>query len=318
MPVSPANPTPAPPRPAARPMVKPPPSKSSGPMIGLVVLAILAVAGLGAAGFFYTQMGPLKAELSVHRAAALEAAKAANLTVNTNAPDWSKIWPQINTTFATLRNENDRQTARLREMEQELEVAAGLQTALQTAQANAQRSAQEAAAAKEQLEALRSESGRKVADLEARLTAARKEVEESKSLVAAAPAVSVPSASPAAEPAESAPASEQPAAAPSAREPASAPAEAPAAAAPASALNAHVFPVRRSTLLAAASYSDDSKTMTVRLQNGTEIRYDDFPRDVYEAFIASPTFETFYRIKIMGLYPSTPDDKAAVRTHGAR
>lgn len=317
MPVSPASPTPTPPRPAARPMVKPPPpKKTSGSTIGLIIASVLAVAGLGGAGYFYTQQGPLKQEIEVHRSAALEAARAANIAVPTNAPDWAKIWPSITTTFATLRNENERQTTRLREMEQELEVAAGLQATLQTAQANAQRSAQQATAANEQLETLRAESARKIADLEKRLAAAVKEAEEAKALAAATPAVAAPAAAPAVESGVSpAPAAVEPsaAAAPDAGE--EAPAAAPAAVVVS---NAHEFPERRSEVLAAASYSDESQTMIVRLQNGTELRYDNFPRDLYEAFVTSPTFETFYRIKIMGLYPSTPDDKAAVRAHRKR
>ncbi len=316
MPVSPASPTPTPPRPAARPMVKPPPpKKSSGSTIGLIIASVLAVAGLGGAGYFYTQQGPLKQELEVHRSAAIEAARAANIPVPTNAPDWAKIWPSITTTFATLRNENDRQTTRLREMEQELEVAAGLQANLQTAQANAQRSAQQATAANEQLETVRAESARKIADLEKRLAAAVKEAEEAKALAAAAP-VAAPVAAPAGEPGvASAPVAAEPAAAAPDAVVEETPAAAPAAVAVA---NAHEFPGRRSELLAAASYSDESQTMTVRLQNGTELRYENFPRDLYEAFVTSPTFETFYRIKIMGLYPSTPDDKAAVRAHRKR
>lgn len=303
MPMSPASPTPTPPRPAARPMVKSPPAKKfSGSTIGLIITSVLAVAGLGGAGYLYMQQVPLKQELDIHRNAAIESARAANIPVPTNAPDWAKIWPSITTTFATLRGENNRQTARLREMEQELEAAAGLQANLQTAQANAQRSAQQAAAANEQLETVRAESARRIADLEKRLAAAIKEAEEAKTLAAAT------QAEPAAAAAEGelgvapAAADEQPEAAPAAVVVA----------------NAYDFPARRSELLAAASYSDESQTMMVRLQNGTELRYDNFPRELYEAFVSSPTFETFYRIKIMGRYPSTPDDKAAVRTHRKR
>jgi hypothetical protein len=292
-------------------------------VIGMVIFAVLAIAGIGAAGFLYTQQGPMKEEIEAHRAAALEAARAALITVDTNAAvDWATIWPRINATFATLRSESDRQGVRLREMEQELEVAAGLQASLQAAQANAQRSAQQLNEANSQLEAARAESARKIADLENRLAAALKAAEEGRAQAAAALASA---AAPAASGAPTAAEGAAPAAAVAAAAAADAAATDEAgdesdggAPARADVPNTFTFPERRSDLLASAEYDSATRTMAIRLQDGTRIEYPDFPRDLYEDFITVPTFETFYRIKIMGRYPSVPDDKAAVRAHQRR
>ncbi len=328
MAVSPTSPNPSTPspspaaprpmvRPGARPVAKPPKSASSkGPVIGLVIFAVLAVTGLGAAGFLYMQQGSLKAEIDVHRKAALEAARAANIAVDTNAAvDWATIWPRINTTFSTLRGESDRQSVRLREMEQELEVAAGLQANLQTAQANAQRSAQQLSEANAQLESVRAESAQRIAALETRLAAAQKAAEEAQAAAAA-----VAQAKPVDDIGEAAPVAAPVAADEATPEPADDAGEIAGVNVPArieiGAL--HSFPERRSDLLAAAGYDANAGAMTIRLHNGTSIVYPDFPRELYEQLVTTPTFETFYRIKIMGQFPSIPDDKTAVRASRRR
>jgi hypothetical protein len=290
----------------------------------MIIFAVLAIAGVGVAGFLYTRQAAMEEEIGVHRAAALEAARVAQIAVDTNiAVDWAAVWPRINGALVTLRNESDRQSARLRQMEQELEAAAGLQASLQAARADAQRSAQQISEINAQLEAERAASARKIADLENKLSAALKAAEEARARAADVVAEASPPAAAIDAPAasEASPPAEAETAAPSAfDEPAdrNEPEAMSSRDARADLPNMYKFPERRSDLLAAAGYDAASGTMIIRLKNGTVIEYPNFPRALYDDFVTAPSFEAFYRTKIMGLYPSIPDDRATIRAHRRR
>lgn len=302
-----------PPRPGVRP-VAPPPKKNNTMVIGLGVAGALAVIGLGGAGFLFTQQGGLKTALGVHTAAATEAATIAGVAIDTNAPaDWAALWPKVNAALIALKDTSERQSVRIGELEQEVEVAAGLQATLQKAQTDAQRSAQQVTSLTSELDALKASSAAQARDLEAKLAAAQKALDEAKAQLAAAPAVAAPVADAAAPAVESAPA-------PAAEAPAAA-ADAPAApaAAPAAAVGtSYTFPPGRSPILKAAGYDAASQTMVVTLKDDTLLTYTGVPADVYERLVTVPTFETYYRMKIMGAFAVTPDDKAAVRAVSAR
>jgi hypothetical protein len=302
-----------PPRPGVRP-VAPPPKKNNNMVIGLGVAGALAVIGLGGAGFLFTQQGGLKTALGVHATAATEAAKIAGVAIDTNAPaDWAALWPKVNAALIALKDTSERQSVRIGELEQEVEVAAGLQATLQKAQTDAQRSAQQVTSLTSELDALKASSAAQARDLEAKLAAAQKALDEAKAQLAAAPAVAAPVADAAAPAVESAPA-------PAAEAPAAA-ADAPAtpAAEPAAAVGAsYTFPPGRSPILKAAGYDAASQTMVVTLKDDTLLTYTGVPADVYERLVTVPTFETYYRMKIMGAFAVTPDDKAAVRAVSAR
>lgn len=293
------------PRPIGRPAVKTPQKKSSGPMVGMIVLGVLAVAGLAVAGFLFSKQGAMSKELSAHRAGAADAARVANVPVETNDVDWGQIWPKITAGLSALRAESERLAGRIRQMEQELEAAARLQTELQTAQANAQRSAQQLADANAKLE----ESTRKLADLENKLKAAQSALDQATARISELEARL--SASSEGKVAETTDGTEPVVAG----EEGASPNPAPREPEPVMVTLSHTFPPGRSDLLAAVGYDDRTGTMIVRFQKGTEVRYSNIPRSLYEQLVTSPTFETFYRIRILGRYPSVPDDKAAVREH---
>lgn len=305
-----------PPRPGVRP-VAPPPKKNNTMVIGLGVAGALAVIGLGGAGFLFTQQGGLKTALGVHTAAATEAAKIAGVAIDTNAPaDWAALWPKVNAALLALKDTSERQSVRIGELEQEVEVAAGLQATLQKAQTDAQRSAQQVTSLTSELDALKASSAAQARDLEAKLAAAQKALDDAKAQLAAAPAapaVAAPAADAAAPDVEAAPAPAAEAPAAAADEPV-APAAAPAAAVGAS----YTFPPGRSPILKAAGYDAASQTMVVTLKDDTLLTYTGVPADVYERLVTVPTFETYYRMKIMGAFAVTPDDKAAVRAVSSR
>ena len=297
-----------PPAPAAKP------KKNNGPLIGMIALGVLALVGLGGAGALFSQQGGLKAELATHRDAATNAAATLNVAIDTNAPiDWAALWPRINTTITTIRNESERQTVRITEMEQELEVAQGLQATLQKAQTDGQRSAQQVTELTAQLDALKASSTEQITKLRADLESANQLAEERAAALAAA-AVAAPATTTDAD----APAAEGEVAA---ADTAAAPAEGEAVeeAAPAEAAQnlSFTFPAR-SELLDAATYDAGNQSLVIRLRDGTDLTYQNVPQELYEQLTTIPSYEPFYRIRIMGNYPVTPDDKSAVRAHNQR
>ncbi|HMP75961.1 MAG TPA: KTSC domain-containing protein [Kiritimatiellia bacterium] len=304
-PATPTTPRPTtyrPPAPAAKP------KKSSGPMILTIALGVLALAGLGGAGFLFSQQGGLKAELATHRDAGLAAATTLNVAIDTNAPvDWAVLWPRINTTITTIRNESERQTLRLNEMEQELEVAQGLQANLQRAQADGQRASQQVTELTAQLEALKSSSAAQIAKLESTLTAERKAAEER---LAAAPVAVDAAADTAVEGADAVVADAAAGGETDMAEGNADETEEPV-------ISNHTFPAR-SELLDQAVYNSANQSLMIRLRDGTELNYTGIPRELFDQLIAVASPEPYYRIKIMGNFPVTPDDKAAVRAHNKR
>ncbi len=316
-------PRPMPPRPAPQQKAK----SSAGPKIGLIVASILAVAGLGGAGFLYSKQGGLTAENSSHQQAALAAAETLGITIDTNAPtDWTDLWSKVNAAITTMKGEGERQTVRLSEAESEIATAS---EALQKAQSDATRSAQQATELNTRLTALQESSAAQLKAVESKLNEAQQALEAAEAKLATAPEVAEAAAEESAEVATEA-ASAAPAAAAVATAAVAtaavvtetteaAGAEANAAPPKAPIKGSYEFPGPRNEVLKAASYDEAKQTLTVTLVDDTDITYSQVPSSVYERLSSgAPTYEVFYRMKVMGAYPADRDDKAAVRALGGR
>lgn len=308
--------TPSAPRPAMRPAAQQPkPKSSSGLLIGLIIAGVLAVAGLGGAGFLFSQQGGLKAEIGSHVKGLLSAAESLGIAVDTNKPlVASDLWSKVSASLTAMKNEGERQAVRINEMTEELETAAGLQAALTKAQGDVQRNAQQVTELTAQLNELKQSSAAQLNELKAQLDAAKKAAEQATAELEALKAASQQAASaPAAEPAPAAPTVPAALAAPAAA-PVAAPAatEAAAPAEPSPGAPSFTFPPR-AELLTSVSYDASAQAMKITLKDGTVLNYSQVPQNVYERLIGAAAHDTFYRMRILGQYPVEPDDKAAVR-----
>lgn len=306
-------------RPVTRPAAPQKPKKSPGMMVGLIIAIVLALAGFGGAGALYGKQSGLTAENNIHTAAAATAAEALAVAVDTNTPtDWTDLWSKVNSAISVLKGENQRQTERIGEMEGELQAAAGLQTTLQSAQGEAQRNAQQVATLTAELNALKENSAAAAQKMEAQLATAQAAAAKANTQLADILEKQGEAETPAgdAKVEEVAPAKNAPNVVEEAATETDAeenedmePAEPAAVGAPSS----FDFPAVRNGLLKTASYDPHSQTLQVVLSDDTPITYREVPSDIYERLTSVPTFETFYRMKIMGAFPTDSDDKAAVR-----
>jgi len=289
------------------------PKKSAGPMIGLIVAGVLAVVGLGGAGVLFSKQGGLTAENSTHHAAASAAAATLGIAIDTNAPIvWSDLWNNINTAITTMKSEGERQTVRLNEAEAEI---ASASEALQKSQSDATRSAQQATELNTRLTALQESSAAQLKAAQEKLAEAQQALEAAEGKLAAtpesagapveaAPAATAEKATVASDVAVDVPKAEDEAA------PAPAPARKPIK-------QTYEFPGPRNEVLRSATYDEAKQTLKIELVDGAEINYREVPASVYERLSSGmPTYEVFFRMKVMGVYPADVDDKAAVRALG--
>lgn len=162
-----SKPTPSNPAPGAairfqtRPPMKSAPAKSKGLTIAVAVVSGVAVLGLGAAGFFLARSASLGSENEVHRSAAMDLAKALNVSVDTNEILSGQSWEKVTAALTALRNEAERLRARVKELEPEVEEAARLRATLQTAESNARQAAIQVADLKKQLDDAQAASQKK-------------------------------------------------------------------------------------------------------------------------------------------------------------
>lgn len=319
--------TPTPPRPGMRPAPPPKPKKSVGPTIGLIVTSILALVGLGGAGFLFSQQGGLKAENGSHQQAALAAAETLGIAISTNAPTvWGDLWTQVNASISALKGEKERADTRIEEMGDELETAAGLQATLQRAQSDASQSAARVTELTAEVEALKASAANQSKELQAKLAAAQNELDDARAQLSATASANADHAHAMADETADAPAAETATAAAAtvadadatADETASEAVVEPAAPAVAGDIRTYEFPEKRSEILKSASYNAKTHVMKLTFMDDQVFTYSDVSDDVFERLTTLPTYETFFRMKIMGAYSVDGDDKGAVRELGKR
>lgn len=300
-----------------------------GPTIGLIVTSILALVGLGGAGFLFSQQSGLKTENGSHHQAALAAAETLGIAISTNAPTvWADLWTQVNASISALKGEKERADTRIEEMGKELETAAGLQTTLQKAQSDASQSAAKVTELTAEVEALKASAVKQASELQAKLAAAQNSLDEARAQLSAAASADADHAHAMADETADAPASETAVAAAAtvadadaaAGETAAEAVGEPEPATPAAAgdIRTYEFPEKRSEVLKSASYNAKTKVMKLTFMDGQVFTYADVPDDVFERLTTLPTYETFFRMKIMGAYSVDGDDKGAVREIGKR
>jgi len=295
------------------------PKKSAGPLIGLIVAGVLAVVGLGGAGVLFSKQGGLTAENSTHHAAASAAAATLGIAIDTNAPIvWSDLWNNINTAITTLKSEGERQTVRLNEAEAEI---ASASEALQKAQSDATRSAQQATELNTRLTELQASSAAQLKLSEEKLKAAEEKLAEAQQALEAAEArlaaASEAEATPMAEASTGSADDAQKAPDSTTESSKGQAAPEPAAKKQPSKKQVYEFPGPRNEVLRSATYDAARQTLKIELVDGAEINYREVPASVYERLSGGlPTYEVFFRMKVMGVYPADVDDKAAVRALG--
>lgn len=321
--------TPTPPRPGMRPAPPPKPKKSMGPTIGLIVTSILALVGLGGAGFLFSQQSGLKAENGSHQQAALAAAETLGIAISTNAPTvWGDLWTQVNASISALKGEKERADTRIEEMGSELETAAGLQATLQKAQSDASQSATKVTELTAEVEALKASAANQTRELQAKLAAAQNELDDARAQLSATASADADHAHAMADETADAPAVETATATAAAATVADADTAAdetaseavvePATPAVAGDIRTYEFPEKRSEILKSASYNAKTHVMKLTFMDDQVFSYADVPDDVFERLTTLPTYETFFRMKIMGAYSVDGDDKSAVRELGKR
>lgn len=307
---------------AGRPAAPQPPKKPMGLLIGLCVAAALAVVFGAAAGILYGKQGAATKSAASHEVnlTALASAVGAPIEIPTNGPmNWQAAWDGLIGSLSNQVAEGAVAKARVAELETQVDEFVLAQAQTQQTIKDAQAKAAAAEEAQKALADLRATSQKQIADLQA-------QVESAKAEVAAALQKVEEAAAAAAKAAEQAPVSAAPEASAEATADAAAVAAPPAGGGNATAEEApavaeeeestdgsHAFTAKESQLFKRASYAADSRTMTLTLVNGKKLKYSDVPGQAYDALLGAPVVDVFYRMRIMGNFTSTPDDKTAIR-----
>jgi hypothetical protein len=293
-----------------------PPKKPLGLLIGLGVAAALAVIFGGAAGVLFGKQSAATKASASHEAGltALASAVGQPLEIPTNAPmNWQAAWDSLTGSLSNLVAEGAAAKTRVTELEAQVDEFVLAQAQAQQTLKTAQDKAAAGAEAEKALADLKASSQQQIADLQKQVETAKAEAaaaQQKAEEAAAAAAARAAAAQPAAEAgAETAAPAETVAAAGDAP-----PAAAPAAeAAEADTDGSHAFTAKQSQLLKRAGYDADTQTMTLTLANGKKLKYSEVPGAAYEALLGAPVVDVFYRMRILGVFKSTPDDKAAIR-----
>lgn len=319
-------------RPPQRPAPAPAAGKkNTGLLIGLGVSAAIAVVGLIIAGLMWT--GKTEAELKVlqHQdsAAALATSLGISLSADTNTPiDWNTAWAALDAGVTAQKKELADVKVQAATLEQQ---AADLQAANTQVMEAKTKSDQQVTALKKSAEEL---TAQKTA-AEGKLAALTKEFDEAKNALAetqvelaaakeaaakaaAAPApvmggeVAAEGAAPAGEVAATQPAGEAPV------EGAVEGEEGMEPLAPRARDGTHVFPEGTTRDIKKIGFDAEGGLLTVELADGNQIVYSGVPFELFDNLMNAPVPDTYFRLKLVGNFPSEPDDKQAMRALNKR
>ncbi len=314
-------------RPTPRPVAPPPPKKNTGMLIGLGVSAVLALIGFGLAGMQMSAKSGQQKINAQHQSAGTTLATALELTLaaDTNSPVvWTSAWATITKTVTD-------QKAQLAATQTELATAKGEATTLQTqltdlttAKTTVDKQAVQLKQANEELSTQKTVNEQQIATLQKEVTDTKASLAQAQSALAtlaaqasAAAATSTDGSAPTAEtgeavpPVEVAPATGETATATeTVTEEEAVPLD--------STAKVHEFPAGTTKLVAKIFSDSAAGIMKVELVNGTELVYRNVPPELFEAVVLAPVPDTYYRLKMLGNFPCTPDDKASVRALNKR
>ena len=300
-------------RPTPRPVAPPPPKKNMGMQIGLGVSAVLALIGFGVAGMQMSAKSGQQKINTQHQSAGTALAPVV----------WTSAWSTITKTVTDQKAQlADTQT----KLATTLEEAAALQTQLTeltTAKTTTDKQVLQLKQTNEELSTQKAATDQQVATLQKEVTDTKAALAQAQSALAtlaaqaSATTTSTEEMAPitdggaAVAPVEVAPANGEAAVA---TETVAGEEEVPLD----STTKTHEFP-EGTTKLVAKLYSDSAAgIMKVELINGTQLVYRNVPPELFEAVVLAPVPDTYYRLKMLGNFPCTPDDKAAVRALNKR
>lgn len=294
-----------------------PPKKPLGLLIGLGVAAALAVIFGGATGVLFGKQAAATKASAGHEAGltALASAVGQPLDIPTNAPmNWQAAWDSLTGSLSNLVTEGAAAKTRVTELEAQVDEFVLAQAQAQQTLKTAQDKAAAGAEAEKALAELKASSQQQIADLQKQLEAAKAEAAAAQQKAEeAAAAARAAAAQPAAAAGAEAVAATETVAAAGDGPIADAPAAPAAETAEAETDGSHAFTAKQSQLLKRAGYDADTQTMTLTLVNGKKLKYSDVPGAAYDALLGAPVVDVFYRMRILGVFKSTPDDKAAIR-----
>lgn len=293
-----------------------PPKKPLGLLIGLGVAAALAVIFGGATGVLFGKQAAATKASAGHEAGltALASAVGQPLDIPTNAPmNWQAAWDSLTGSLSNLVTEGAAAKTRVTELEAQVDEFVLAQAQAQQTLKTAQDKAAAGAEAEKALAELKASSQQQIADLQKQLEAAKAEAAAAQQKAEEAAAAAARAAQPAAETATEATATAETVAAAGNAPVADAPTAPAGEAAEADTDGSHAFTAKQSQLLKRAGYDADTQTMTLTLVNGKKLKYSDVPGAAYDALLGAPVVDVFYRMRILGVFKSTPDDKAAIR-----
>jgi hypothetical protein len=313
-------------RPPQKPVAPAGAKKMNTQLIGLIAAGVVAVIGLGLTGVMWSGKSAAQSTVAQFKdsASALGSALGVSLSADTNTPiDWNTAWATLDKAAADQKKalaDAQAQGLVLNQQVTDLQAAADELTILKP------KADQQAALLKkttDELEALKTSSAEQVAALQQELEGAKQALADAQAAAeaAAAQATTAPVADAGASPAmtEAAPDTVTP--------PADAATDAPVVA-PAGDTGAEVseagpdeevpqngqfiFPEENSTLKD-VTYDGAGKILTVTLKNDTKLVYRGVPPELYDGLVGAPVHEVYFRMKLVGNFPVTPDDKAALR-----
>ena len=324
------------------PTVYRPPQKPAAPatgkkmntqLIGLIAAGVVAVVGLGLAGVMWSGKSAAQSTVAQFKdsASALGAALGVSLSADTNTPiDWSTAWATLDKAASDQKKalaDAQAQGLVLNQQVTDLQASADELTILKP------KADQQAALLKkttDELETLKTSSAEQVAALQQELDGAKQALADAQAAAeaAAAQAATAPVAEPGAESTvtEVAPDAAATPAEAGTEAAAGAVSTETAAVAEGSGMEGgeevmaeeapqngqFVFPEENSTLKD-ATYDGAGKILTVTLKNDTKLVYRGVPPELYDGLVGAPVHEVYFRMKLVGNFPVTPDDKSALR-----
>lgn len=328
-------------RPPQKPAAPATAKKINGQLIGLIVAGVLAVVGLGLAGVMWSGKSAAEATVAQFKdsASALGTALGVSLAADTNTPiDWNTAWATLDKAASDQKKalaDAQAQGLALNQQVTELQAASDELAILKP---KADQQVAQLKKATDELAALKVSSADQVTALQQELEGAQQALADAQAAAeaaaqVAAEAASAPASEVGADPSATIADPSAPATASDASTVAAGAAAGAATATVAGDQNAEAaaepvveevpqngeftFPEETPTLKK-ATYDGAGKILTVTLKNDTELVYRGVPFELYEGLVGAPVYEAYFRMKLVGNFPVSPDDKAALRELKAR
>lgn len=306
-------------RPAPRPVPPPAAKKNTGLLAGLGVSAALALIGIGFSVVLLNTKSAQQGVIAQHETAASALATTLGVTVaaETNAPvNWTAAWDNIAKSAAAQKAQLAEAQANLTAAQEDAVKLQAQIAEVTAAKVSGDKQVGALKQSNEELTSLKTQNAAKIealnkelADTKAALTKAQGDVAALTIQLNAAGGAAVETAEATAGAAAVGAAAGAAAVVVASEEAGKEPAEGDVS----NSVKTHVFAAGTTKVMKKIYEDLSAGIMKVELNDGTQLVYRNIPAGVFDSIIGAPVPDTYFRLKVVGNYACTPDDKAALR-----